>query len=80
LLGAKGGRLRGGILLALAPIDYCMLLSGEAELILDDEKSVMLSTGDTAVLRGTRQAWRNSSPDTSCKIAVCTIEARSILP
>jgi uncharacterized cupin superfamily protein len=57
-----------------------MLLSGEAELILDDEKSVMLSTGDTAVLRGTRQAWRNPSPDTSCKIAVCTIEARSILP
>ncbi|MBV8274302.1 MAG: cupin domain-containing protein [Verrucomicrobia bacterium] len=58
-------------------IDYCVLLSGEAELILDEE-TVTLSTGDTAVLRGTRQAWRNPSPGTSCKIAVCTIEARPI--
>jgi len=58
-----------------ASIDYCMLLSGEAELILDHDK-VTLSRGDTAVLRGTRQAWRNPSPDTSCKIAVCTIEAQ----
>jgi quercetin dioxygenase-like cupin family protein len=59
-------------------IDYCMLLSGQAELVLDAEQGVMLSTGDTAVLRGTRQAWRNPSPDRSCKIAVCTIEARPI--
>ncbi|MBV8099865.1 MAG: cupin domain-containing protein [Verrucomicrobia bacterium] len=57
-------------------IDYCVVLSGEAELILDDGNGVLLSAGDVAVLRGTRQAWRNPSPNTSCHIAVCTIEAR----
>jgi quercetin dioxygenase-like cupin family protein len=58
-------------------IDYCIVLSGEAELILDDGKEVPLSAGDVAVLRGTRQASRNPSPDTSCKIAVCTIEGQT---
>ncbi|MBV8329634.1 MAG: hypothetical protein JOZ61_04110 [Verrucomicrobia bacterium] len=55
-----------------------MVLSGEVELMLDDGKCVTLSTRDAAVLRGTRQTWRNLSSDTSCKIAVCTIEARQI--
>jgi hypothetical protein len=59
-------------------IDYCIVLSGEAELILDDRKGVPLCPGDAAVLRGTRQAWQNPSPDTPCKIAVCTIKARPI--
>jgi hypothetical protein len=54
-------------------IDYCMSLSGEAELMLGDGKGAALSAGDTAVLRGTRQAWRNPSPDTPCRIVVCTI-------
>jgi len=58
-------------------IDYCILLSGEAQLILDDGHGVLLSAGDAAVLRGTRQAWRNPNADTSCKIAVCTIAARN---
>ena len=58
-------------------IDYCILLSGKAELILDDEHKVLLSAGDAAVLRGTVQMWRNPSPDMSCKIAVCRIEARN---
>ena len=58
-------------------IDYCILLSGEAELILDGGHGVLLSAGDAAVLRGTHQAWRNPNADTSCKIAVCTIEARN---
>jgi uncharacterized cupin superfamily protein len=58
-------------------IDYCILLSGQAELILDDGNGVLLSAADAAVLRGTRQSWRNPDADTSCKIAVCTIEARN---
>jgi quercetin dioxygenase-like cupin family protein len=56
-------------------IDYCMPLSGEVELIIEDGKGITLSTGDAAVLRGTRRAWRNPSRDTPCKIAVCSIEA-----
>ena len=60
-----------------ASIDYCIFLSGEAELVLDDGSGVLLSNGDVVVLRGTSQAWRNPSLNTSCKIAVCTIEARN---
>jgi hypothetical protein len=60
-------------------IDYCMLLSGSVDLILDEANSVTLSTGDTAVLRGTSQAWRNPSSDTPCKIAISMIEARPML-
>ena len=59
-------------------IDYCVPLSGEVELIIEDGRGITLSTGDTAVLRGTRQAWRNPSRDAPCKMAVCSIEARPI--
>jgi quercetin dioxygenase-like cupin family protein len=57
-------------------IDYCIFLCGQAELMLDDGNRIVLSAGDAAVLHRTRQAWRNLSTNTSCKIAVCTIGAR----
>ena len=60
-------------------IDYCMVLSGELELILDGGEMVTLSVGDTVVQRGTRHAWRNPDKHASCRFAICMIEARRVM-
>ena len=41
-------------------VDYIVVLSGEADLELDDGASVHLEPGDCVVQRGTRHAWRNT--------------------
>jgi mannose-6-phosphate isomerase-like protein (cupin superfamily) len=41
-------------------IDYVVVLSGEADLELDDGATVSLVSGDCVVQRGTRHAWRNT--------------------
>ena len=42
-------------------VDYIIVLSGEAELELDDQARVPVEQGDCVVQRGTRHAWRNTS-------------------
>jgi quercetin dioxygenase-like cupin family protein len=44
-------------------IDYCIVLSGEVELVLDGGETVQLEAGETVVQRGTSHAWRNPSRD-----------------
>ncbi len=39
-------------------IDYCVCLSGEIEMLLDDTK-VILKSGDILIQRGTNHAWLN---------------------
>lgn len=39
-------------------IDYVVILSGEAELELDDGRKEQVRQGDCVVQRGTRHAWR----------------------
>ena len=41
-------------------IDYIVVISGEADLELDDGATVHLMRGDCVVQRGTRHAWRNT--------------------
>lgn len=41
-------------------VDYIVVLSGEADLELDDGATVHLEPGDCVVQRGTRHAWRNT--------------------
>jgi quercetin dioxygenase-like cupin family protein len=55
--------------------DYCVVVSGELELLLDGEETIKLLPGETVVQRGTKHAWRNPSRDTPCKFIVCMIEA-----
>jgi mannose-6-phosphate isomerase-like protein (cupin superfamily) len=42
-------------------VDYCVILSGEVWLDLDDGGLTCLRAGDTVVQNGTRHAWRNLS-------------------
>ncbi|MBJ9698537.1 cupin domain-containing protein [Burkholderia cenocepacia] len=58
--------------------DYCFVLSGELELVLDSGQTVTLRKGDAVVQRGTNHAWRNSGNEPR-KIAVCTIEASPVV-
>jgi len=60
-------------------IDYCAVISGELELVLDSGEVVLLKSGDIAVQRGTTHTWRNPSPDTSCRIIVVMIEAAPVV-
>lgn len=60
-------------------IDYCAVVSGELELVLDGGAVVPLKPGDVVVQRGTNHVWRNPSPDRPCRIMVCMIEARPVV-
>lgn len=59
-------------------IDYCCLISGELELVLDGGEVIRLAPGDTVVQRGTNHVWRNPSDSTSARIVVCMIEAEPV--
>ena len=54
-------------------IDYGIVLSGEIDLELDSGE-VHLTSGDIAVQRGTRHAWRNRS-QSPCSIAFVLISS-----
>ena len=44
---------------ATSSVDFDVVLSGEVGLELDSGQEVLLRTGDSVVLSGTRHAWRN---------------------
>lgn len=54
-------------------IDYAMVLSGEAVMLLDDSEVVM-QAGDVMVQRATNHGWTNRS-DAPCQIAFVLIGA-----
>jgi quercetin dioxygenase-like cupin family protein len=59
-------------------INYCLVLSGELEVLLDGGETINLRQGVFAVLRGTNQAWRNPSNATRCRVAVFMVEAQPL--
>jgi quercetin dioxygenase-like cupin family protein len=56
-------------------LDYGIVLSGTAELELDDGAVTRVEAGDVVVQRGTIHAWRNPSTDTVVRIAFVLIDA-----
>jgi uncharacterized cupin superfamily protein len=56
-------------------VDYCVILSGEVWLELDDGALTHLHAGDTVVQNGTRHAWRNLS-DEPVTMAVVQVGAQ----
>lgn len=57
-------------------IDYCMVLSGELELVLYGAETVRLSPGEAVVQRGTWHEWRNPDKQTPARFLMCMIEAK----
>ncbi len=55
-------------------LDYVIVLEGEIDMILDDESSVHLGTGDILIQRATYHAWVNRS-EKRARIAVVLIDA-----
>lgn len=51
--------------------DYGYIVSGQVELILDNDKTVTLRAGDTFVQRGTLHAWRNTGTEPCRAIVLC---------
>lgn len=51
-------------------VDYIVVISGEADLELDDGAKVRLGPGDCVVQRGTRHAWRNPGDETFVAAAI----------
>ena len=51
-------------------VDYVVVISGEADLELDDGAKVHVARGDCVVQRGTRHAWRNPGTDLFVAAAV----------
>jgi quercetin dioxygenase-like cupin family protein len=58
--------------------DYCIVLSGTLELVLDGGETVRLSAGDAVVQRGTNHAWHKPSRNARFRFMVCMIEARPV--
>jgi mannose-6-phosphate isomerase-like protein (cupin superfamily) len=57
-------------------IDYCVVMSGEIDMRLDDEK-VHLKAGDVVVQRGTIHDWVNNGTE-PCLIAFVLIDAKPV--
>ena len=55
-------------------VDYVICISGEIDMMLDDERCVTLRAGDVVIQRGTNHAWINRS-DKPCQLAVVLIDA-----
>jgi mannose-6-phosphate isomerase-like protein (cupin superfamily) len=55
-------------------VDYAIVLSGEIWMALDEDKEVLLKSGDCVVQNGTNHAWCNKS-DEPCTIAFALIGA-----
>ena len=56
-------------------LDYGIVLSGEIELVLDDDAVTLVKAGDIVIQRGTIHAWRNPSADTSARVAFVLLDA-----
>jgi quercetin dioxygenase-like cupin family protein len=75
LTHSPGFTIRGGTVLCqidMAPgssapfhrtqsLDYCIVVEGAVELVLDGSQARKLQRGDLAIQRGTRHSWRNAS-------------------
>lgn len=57
-------------------IDYAIVMSGECDMLLDDEDEVHLYPGDVLVQRGTWHGWANRSSE-PCQIAFVLIGSKS---
>jgi quercetin dioxygenase-like cupin family protein len=55
-------------------VDYAVVLSGEIDMVLDDEQVVTLRRGDTLIQRGTAHDWVNNGSE-PCVIAFCLVAA-----
>jgi uncharacterized cupin superfamily protein len=59
-------------------VDYCLVLSGAVELILDSATTPPLGQGETVVQRGTTHSWLNPDPVTPSRIMICRVEAKPV--
>ena len=59
-----------------ATLDLCMVVEGEATLVLDTQE-VRLKQSDTVVLRGSNHAWANRGTQ-NCTIAFVLIDAKEL--
>lgn len=57
-------------------IDYGIVLSGEIELELDNNKYKKVGEQEIIVQRGTIHKWRNSSKTKICRLLFVLIEAK----
>ena len=55
---------------ATPTVDYIMLLSGDAALILDEGEPIALKPFDAVVQRGTNHAWVNTGREDAVFLAV----------
>lgn len=53
-----------------ASVDFVMVLSGEIELLLNDDSAVRLKAGETLVQNGTAHSWRNPGDSDAVLIVV----------
>jgi len=59
-------------------IDYAIILSGEIDMLLDDNEEVHLKAGDILVQQATNHAWVNRSKDI-CRICFVLIDGKEPL-
>jgi hypothetical protein len=55
-------------------VDLGVVLSGAIELVLDNGRTVSLSSGDNLVLRGSRHTWRNTGTQ-SCVMSFLLVRS-----
>ncbi|KAF2098446.1 hypothetical protein NA57DRAFT_75692 [Rhizodiscina lignyota] len=60
-------------------LDFCFVIEGDVECVLDSGASKALKRGDVTVQRGTMHIWRNQSSSKWARMAFVSIDATPVM-
>lgn len=68
---------RPGLMHRTETLDYAIVLVGEVDMVMDNEATVTLKTGDVVVQRGTNHSWVNRG-NAPARIAFVLLDAKPL--
>ena len=68
---------RPGLMHRTETLDYAIVLAGEIDMVMDNEATVTLKTGDVVVQRGTNHSWVNRG-NAPARIAFVLLDAKPL--
>ena len=59
-------------------LDYGVVISGQIQLVLDNDAVTLVEAGEIVIQRGTIHAWRNPSSDTIARMMFVLLDAKPV--
>jgi quercetin dioxygenase-like cupin family protein len=68
---------RPGLMHRTETLDYAIVLAGELDMVMDNDSTVTLKTGDVVIQRGTNHSWVNRGTEPA-RVAFVLIDAKPL--